>query len=288
MEKKNKHILVPVDFSEISLVALDQSCNMAETVSADVTILVVIESHSIDIREVASELRTKVDELVAKTRIERPNLKIKSLIETGKVYQKIIETSEILNVDFIIMGTNGSKQPWRKKVLLGSNALRVVRVSTCPVITIKGVNVKKGCDKIVLPLDLSEESREKVNPAIELAHYFKAEIHICTVIDSNDSFIINKLESQVAQVEKFIKDEGVNCHVKILKGYQVGKTFADTILNFADSIDADLIVIMSQEELGFTGMFLGKTAQEIIHSSEIPVCSIGPETHDDQYSFTPY
>ncbi len=290
MDKK-KLILVPIDFSEICLIALEQACNVAEAVTADITIMSVIEdSHipsDLQKREYANEIRTKLEDLAEGIRTER-NLIVNILIESGKVYQRIVETSEILNADLVVMGTNGSTTPWRKRLFIGSNSLRVVREATCPVITIRGKHHRNGCRRIVLPLDLSEQTREKVNPTIELAQYFGATIHLCTMLDTKDEFIVNKLTAQINQVEGYIKDAGIDCTAEILTGYHVGKTYASTILNFADRIKADLIVIMSQKEVGFTGFFLGSTAQELINLSEIPVCSIGPAAHDDLYSFTPY
>ena len=80
-----------------------------------------------------------------------------TLVGKGSVYQKITEVAELINATMIIMGTNG--EDGLKKRFIGSNALRVIRESTIPVITIKGKHHRNGCKNIVLPLDLSKETR---------------------------------------------------------------------------------------------------------------------------------
>jgi nucleotide-binding universal stress UspA family protein len=58
------------------------------------------------------------------------------MVSKGKIYQQINEVSEMISADLIIMGTNGSQG--RSSKVIGSNAEKVVRLSKCPVITIKG------------------------------------------------------------------------------------------------------------------------------------------------------
>ena len=53
-----------------------------------------------------------------------------------------------------------------KQRVVGSNSLRIIRECKCPVITIKGKHHREGCQNIVLPLDLTKETREKVTNAM--------------------------------------------------------------------------------------------------------------------------
>jgi nucleotide-binding universal stress UspA family protein len=51
---------------------------------------------------------------------------------------------------------------------------------------------------------------------------------------------------------------------------------AETILKFSKNVNADLLMIMTQQEIDFTDLFIGSQAQAIINHSEIPVLSIIP------------
>ena len=168
-----------------------------------------------------------------------------------------------------------------KKKILGSNASKVVREAECPVITIKGKDHRFGIKHILLPLDLTKETKEKVDKAINLAKMFGSVIHIVTVIESDDEFIMNKLTRQMNQVQQFIEDANISCTSEFVNGDDV----AEEIINTAKKTESDLIMIMTQQEIGFTDMFISSAAQENINSSDIPVLSIRPVPKKDTTVF---
>lgn len=166
------------------------------------------------------------------------------------------------------MGTSGSSF----KKFIGSNALRVIREAPCPVITIHGKKHRPGCKHIVLPLDMTKETKEKVTKAIEIAKLFGSTIHLVTILTTDDEFIVNKLKRQMDQVHGFVVQHDVLCTVEYLQSSDV----SDEIIKYSKKIKADLILIMTQQEMNWTNMFISSQAQEIINSSEIPVLSVRP------------
>jgi nucleotide-binding universal stress UspA family protein len=203
-------------------------------------------------------------------------VKVDTLIAKGKVYEKIIEVADMTDALMIIMGCSSRKK--LQKIFIGSNALRVVREATCPVITIKGKTHREGCKNIVLPLDLTKETRDKVRHAIEIARLgaYKATIRVVSVLQTSDEFIVNKLTRQLEQVKMYIQKQGVDCSAEIIKTTK-DETLAQCIIDYAHKVDGDLIIIMTQQETNFTRMFIGSTAQEVVNSSDIPVMSIIPQ-----------
>jgi nucleotide-binding universal stress UspA family protein len=167
------------------------------------------------------------------------------------------------------MGTTGSQG---LKKFIGSNTLRVIRESPSPVISIKGKKHISGCKNILLPLDLTKETREKVSKSIEIASLYGSTIHLVSVITTNDEFIVNKLHRQMKQVHEYISKSGIPCTVEFIQNDDVTKS----ILSYSKKIKADLIMIMTQEENWTDLMFIGSSAQQIINSSDIPVLSIRP------------
>jgi nucleotide-binding universal stress UspA family protein len=165
---------------------------------------------------------------------------------------------------------------------LGSNASRVVREAVCPVITIKGKEHRFGIKHILLPLDLTKETKEKVNKAINIARMFGSVIHIVTIVESGDEFIMNKLTRQMDQVSDHIQESGISCTTEFVEGGDV----VEGILKVAERTQSDLIMIMTQQEVGFTDLFISSAAQEIINRSEVPVLSIRPMPRKDTTSFT--
>jgi nucleotide-binding universal stress UspA family protein len=295
MIQSTNKILVPIDFSEQSLIALEQSYNLAKEYHAEITLLHVIEDNSVLSKffskqqhdDLKKNIQEQLDKLAADVE-KKTEVKVNTLVGKGNVYEKITEVAELINATMIVMGTNGDDG--FKKRFIGSNALRVVRESSVPVITIKGKHHRNGCKNIVVPLDLSKETREKVSKAIELSKLFHgATIRVVSVLFTTDEFVVNRLTRQLGQVKIFLEKEGVECTAEIIKGIKGEETLAENILEYASKIEGDLILIMTQQEVDFTKYFIGSSAQEIINHSKIPVMSICPLPKKDTTVFTnPY
>jgi nucleotide-binding universal stress UspA family protein len=275
MAPLKNHILVPIDFSEQSIIALGQSYNLARLTRATLTLIHVIDdSFHLPIftskkedKGMEKKIQKELDKL-AHDVMEKVGVKVETLIVHGKVYEEIQEAAKKLKCTFIVMGTKGS----RFKKFIGSNALRVIRESTCPVVTILGKKHRPGCKHIVLPLDLTKETKEKVTKAIEIAKLFGSVINLVTILNTDDEFIVNKLKRQMDQVHSFIMQHDVPCTVEYVNGNDI----TEEIIKYAKKIKADLILIMTQQEMNWTNMFISSQAQEVINTSEIPVMSIRP------------
>ena len=176
-------ILVPIGFSEQSMVALGQAFNLAKIKNSDIVLLSVIEEQSmiqsLFVDDKSNELKVKVKEKldgIALDYRKKYGIGVDTMVSKGKIYEEINQVAEMISADLIVMGTTGSKG--RSSKFIGSNAEKVVRLSQCPVITIKGKDHRDGCENIILPLDLEKETKEKVTYALEYARYWNATIFI--------------------------------------------------------------------------------------------------------------
>ncbi len=206
---------------------------------------------------------------------------VETMVRKGNVYEEIIKVADVLNPLFIMIGLT-SKINLGK--IIGKNAFKMVRESQYPVITIRGKEHREGCKTILLPLDLSKETREKVDKAIELAKLFNASVRVISILTSSDEHLENKLISLSNQVWRRIKDEGVRCTIKTLRG----KDITDMVLEYGHEVEADLIMIMTKAELSVREFFIGTVAQRIINESDIPVLSYRPMERKDTTTFTPF
>jgi nucleotide-binding universal stress UspA family protein len=106
---------------------------------------------------------------------------------------------------------------------------------------------------------------------------FGSVIHVVSIVESDDEFLMNRLTRQMNQVVEFISNTGIKCTSEFVSG----KDVAGEVIETAKRIQADLIMIMTQQEVGFTDLFISSAAQEIINNSEIPVLSIRPVPKKD-------
>ncbi len=274
-------ILVPIGFSEQSILALGQALNLAKIKNSDVVLLSVIKEQSIlkslFLDDNSDLLKDKVKEKLNSIAIEygeKYDVDIDTMVAKGKIYDQINKVSEMISADLIVMGTNGSRG--RSSKIIGSNAEKVVRLSKCPVVTIKGKDHRVGCENIILPLDLEKQTKEKVTYALEYARYWNATIRLVSILLKDSHEIREKLTKNMNQVDAFIKKAGVKCTAELIEG-EKKQNLGDFIFEYEKRFDADLIMIMTKkEELSFSNN-ISETARYIINNSDIPVMSIRPK-----------
>lgn len=274
-------ILVPIGFSDQSMLALGQALNLAKIKNSDVVVLSVIKEQSIMqslfLDDNSDILKDKVKEKLDGIAVDygkKYGVHIDTMVSKGKIYEQINEVSQMISADLIIMGTNGSQG--RGSKIIGSNAEKVVRLSKCPVITIKGKDHRDGCRNIILPVDLEKETKEKVTYALEYARYWNATIRVLSVILSEDDEVRNKLTNNINQVKNFIVNAGVKCTAEIIHG-EKKQRLGDIVLDYQQRFDADLIMIMTKKEELSLSNNISVTARYIINNSNIPVMSIRPK-----------
>ena len=273
-------ILVPIGFSEQSIIALGQAFNLAKIKNSDVVLLSVIEGQSmiesLFLDDKSDELKAKVKsklEDIASVYSSKYGVDVDTMVAKGRVYEEVNKVADMISADLIVMGTNGVNS---KSKFIGSNAEKVVRLSKCPVITIKGKSHRDGCENIILPLDLEKQTKEKVTYALEYARYWDATIRIVSVVLRDNNEVRSKLIKNIKQVEQFILDAGVKCTSEIVEG-EKKRNLGDFVFDYEKKFDADMIMIMTKKEELTLSNNISVTARYIINNSDIPVMSIRPK-----------
>lgn len=276
----NNNILVPTDFSEVANNALGHALKIADVYKNEITLLNIQDEGGLfglfgsdeKMSLIKDAVDMKMDKLISDSAKDFPNVKINKRFEYGRIYKVITEIAEKENFDSIVMGTNGASG---LQQITGSNASRVINYAKVPVVVVKEQPIGKGgYQKIVLPIDLSRESRQKVTWAIHLGKRFNSTIHVIYENTSNDE-VKNRIFAAVNQTQDILDQNNANYIVRGLDEEKYPDSFAEDTLAYATEIDADLIMIMSQQEKGFSEFLLGSYAQQIVnHSGKVPVMCI--------------
>jgi len=276
--------LVPVDFSATSLMALDQAASMVSALKETnkITLLHIIEGGNFDTITDASEVANTdhQDALAIEGALNRlhkivatqgqPNIVYSYIVASGKAYKKIADIADQVKAETIVMGTHGSSGI---QAFAGSNASKVIQIAPCPVVVIKQKPVNKGCKNIVLPLDLTMETRQKVNFAVKFAENYGSTVHIISM-EEKDEFLSTRLENNLAQVESYLNDRGIPTTTNTLKAS--GGNFVKQTMAWAEGKNADLIIIMSQQDKELSEYIFGSYSQQIVNRSNIPVMAVNP------------
>jgi len=278
-------ILIPIDFSETSLRAIKHGATIAGVFKSEIILLhVQRRSDLLDIilpeLKVANTwvitglLEDKLHKLAEKLR-EGNNLKVTTRVSIGNVTTEISEIADEYKVGLIIMGTQGSDSS--NDLFLGSNSYRVLTKSHIPIMTIRLDSAHDGYSNILLPIDSSDHSRQKVNSAIKIADKFGARLHVLGLLGTDEENYGYKLNVILPQIKKLANKDHVLCSAVIDRVTDR----AEKTLEYAEKINADLIIIMSDEKVEFSNLILGTYAHQLINNSRIPVLSIPPEVHPE-------
>jgi len=192
----------------------------------------------------------------------------------GKLIPSILKVSNRRRSDLVII-KKARRAQGKASIFRKENADKLISDSKCPVMTIFKEPKTKGINRILLPVDVTKNSDKKVAWAISLAKKFSASIHIVSVqhleIESVHSLSYNKGR----RIEREIKKQGIDVNLALLKAEK--RTADEVVLDYAEKLKPDLLLIMTHQETILFDNYLGAFAREIVHKSSVPVISVVPQ-----------
>ena len=281
---KTNKILIPIDFSDTSLEAIKHACLILKYSSGEIILLHVHKKrdvldfispeHEANDVLVTNFVSKKLEELAQKIRKE-DGLTVSTLISSGNITTEVMNVVERNKIDLIIMGTRGRDSDNNR--FMGSNAYRVITKSRIPVIAVHTSYAKPVYENILIPIDTSEHSRQKVDSAIYFAKKLNSQLSVIGLIGKGEETYTYKMEVIMGQIQKLAKDKNVTCVTEI----QTSVNRAITTLTYCEKINADLIMIMTDQHAEFSSIILGTYAHQLINESKVPVLCIPPEIHTE-------
>jgi nucleotide-binding universal stress UspA family protein len=272
-------IIVAIDFSKGSLHALDYAIDFANHVKSNI-MMVWVDGHlnqdfafSAEVNEFRDEANKNMEEILKSRKGALKHGKLSYKLRKGKIYQEIANQAKINNAKLVIAGTHGVTG--YEEFWIGSNAYRIVSYAPCPVITVRYDfdMSEEGIKSIVLPIDNTLDTRQKVAFTIETAKAFGADIHILALYSTNIKTMQRKVDNSARQVQKLISDEGINHYLETVHADNI----TNASINYALKVNADLIAIMTEQETTASNILLGPFAQQMVNHSPVPVLSIQPK-----------
>ncbi|MEN7551340.1 universal stress protein [Rapidithrix thailandica] len=277
-----KKILVPTDFSEESMNALDVAAGIAKKTNAEISLLHVIDvpvvGHS-DYVDIFGQGETSDDpelykpymhKLIEVTRDKLEGVKkkyqgvnITEHVEFDRLQRHIAEFVIKDETDLIVMGSKGVSGI--EEILVGSNTERVIRLAKAPVLTVKQ-KIKPFELKNIVFASLFEKVHTKT---IELIRYiqttFGATLHFVKVITPNNfetTSDTHQLIQKFAQTHKFD-----NYTVNSYNFYSE----EEGIRSFSNDLNADLIMMTTHGRTGIGHLLLGSIAEEVANHATRPI-----------------
>ena len=284
----NNKLLVPVDFSAINEVALSHATKVASTYGNDIVLLHVLESsvlknlfggdESLIKEAVQGRLDLKAEEIRKKSGVN-----VETRIAEGRPFKTIGQIANSENFDAIIMGSHGANGVGQ---LVGSNASRTIQVAEVPVVVVKNTDIgPNGYQKIVMPIDLSVETRQKAEWAIHIGTTFDSEV-IILFESSEDEYTRERINSNLNEVTRKLEASQVRYNLMEIED-SISTNFATETLATANNIGADLILVMTHTDRNLGELIIGTMTQQLVNKSQkIPVMCIHPKETGFVYSYS--
>ena len=272
-----KTIIVPIDLSDESLNGLNLAMMLASKTGANILLVHVIGKNTGDYYEQMEKenqlVQSKFEEILRKYK-EKVNLNftLSYIIKEGKIFKEIADLADKHEDALTVLSTHGTSG--FEELFIGGNAYKITSHSRNPVITVRRSKIPLNIDNIVLPLDMTFQTREKVPYTVEFAKKFGSKIHLLTIRLSNLKSIEKRLHQYAEQVASYLDSHKIPYTVEHLHG----SNLTDLTLDYSRTINADLISIMTEQEKSASNLLLGNFAHQMITKAYIPVLSF-PNYH---------
>lgn len=259
-------ILVPVDFTPVSDTAVNHAKAVGRAFQSEIHLLHIVAEKK--------EFGEAKQRLEAFTQASRQGFDgtLTSSIRIGNVFEDIDDVSVEKEANLVIMGTHGLRG---MQFITGGRALKIVRQCSVPFIITQTRSIRPtGYDDIVVPLDLHQDTKQKLAIVSEMATYFNGRVHIISPAEE-DEFLQNQLRRNIEFASDYFEERNLKFTTKISE--HSSGAFVKDVIRYAASIEADLISIMNLHEKSLMGIFGQSYEQQIItNEAEIPVLVLNP------------
>lgn len=268
-----KKILIPTDFSDNAEFALKVAAQIARKNDAEIILLHMLElphqagdaigtGHNIpELMFFKNAAIKKLEDLMDEDYLDGIN--VSEIIQFEMAFDGIMKISEKNNVDLIVMGSHGASG--FKEMFIGSNAEKVVRHSDVPVLIIKKEQSDFKVADFVFASDFSDEIKKPFEKVVEFANRFDSTLHLVMITTPN-----NFKSTPVS--EEIMRNFAANFKINKYETHIYNETNVEKgILNFADSIKADLIGMSTHGRKGLSHFFNGSISEDLVNHSSLPV-----------------
>jgi nucleotide-binding universal stress UspA family protein len=256
-----KRILVPTDFSKHAEDALKAASQIAKKNDSEIIVLHMIElPHQMNDAIIGGasipetmlfmkKANEMLDEVSSRPFLD--GIPVTEMVKMDKPIHGIRQVSKDYEIDLIVMGSHGTSGV--EELLIGSTTEKVVRNSEIPVLVIKNDVSDFNPANIVFASDFTNESKIPFEKLLEFTKAFDSKLHLVTICTPNSFKPTHVIESAMNEfIAEFIAEFNLtNYSTHIYNDTNIEKG----ILNFSNSINADIIGMCTHGRTGFAHFF---------------------------------
>jgi len=283
-DERFRRILVATDFSENARKALQWATRLAKM--HDATLVLTHVCSAVSFTSLPLRLQEQITAGIDAMRREVSAAGVTSVVEirSGHPWSEIHTVEREERIDLIVQGARGNT-PF-DRLALGSTADRVLRLATCPVLTVHpdDAEAPDTIESVLVATDFSEESALATSAAVRLLRGASSSgrlvlMHACNLPFADDDQAqaeLNAAHHRLESVANELRSDTVDVHPVTRIGYPARILEAQ-----AAEMSADLIALGTHGRTGLRHFLLGSIAERVLHHANCPVLTVRRPHTDD-------
>lgn len=269
MDKEIYKVLVPHDFTSVADCAVSHASKIASSYDGEVYLLHIVGKTK-EVDSAKEKLAKIAQDAEAKYKV---NMHV--IVRIGNIFDDIGDVASEMGVGHIVMGTHGARGMQK---IMGSHAIKVISHSKVPFVIVqeKGPSDTDAYDDVVVPIDYSDVTKQKLSIAASIAQHFNSRVHLFAAKES-DEFLQTKLNRELTFAKNYFTEKSISYTIE---NAEESGGFKKQLVKYAARINADMIAIVNTQEGSLIPDFMGSEEQEVIaNDAEIPVIITNPTQH---------
>lgn len=279
MDKKPKSVLIAIDFSKNSFHSAYYGGILAKQMNAKITFLNLYTIPIVSEYNLPSEIEnlitaSKIDaqqrmdsfvqNFVETTRI--PNVQIESMIDYGFVAEKIVEISESIHADMIVMGSKGITNAFDRWI--GSIAQKVKNLAECPVWVVPEHASLVYPKEVLYAADFNGDEIEAVKKILEITKPLDAKCDVVHVHNSAEPNIDEEIEAMVSYLEDTFE------HEKVKFATIKSDDIIDGLEKYLKIYKPNVLAMATHDKAFLDKLFLKSVSKHFLQEAKLPMLCI--------------
>lgn len=285
-----KNVIVGIDFSKGSLNAMQHAVSIAAKYNAKLTLLFVISPDTKNLVEkgisksnIVPFVEEKLKKLVTECKMLLPkSAVVEHKIRIGRISKEInaeaneqaskqTKKSKKQDDTLIVLGTHGFGG--FEEFFIGNSAFKTISAATCPILTVnEKVEIQRDLTDILIIIDDTFETLQKVPHAISLAKAFQAKVHIMGLYTAKYVNIRRTTDAFVKRAEILLMENNVRFSTEHV---EMNNRKIDVVLDYAAKEKINLIIVMKEVELAGDNVFImAPFSERIVNRSPVPILTL--------------
>jgi nucleotide-binding universal stress UspA family protein len=285
-------ILFPTDFSDVAEGAFAHAAHLALQHDATIHVFNVVGSEADDAPNPMDFLSVDPTEEDAVQHVEVQTVTqergtvpiIYAQTDSDSPSDAIVDRTDEYGIDLVVMGTHGRRG--MDRLLSGSVSEEVVRRAPCPVFTVLArdeAGAGPEIDRVLAPVDLSDQSELVLNHAAALAESYAAPLDLLHVVEEAaypNVYGLDPLTPSLPNVQDRAREaletlaSNVDLRTDPVNVHVLAGNAARDIVEFAKDNEADLIVMATHGRTGLDRFLIGSVAEKVVRRAPCPVFTL--------------